>query len=285
MALISCKECSKQISDMAVACPQCGAPQSHGTSEMAANNFPTLNQVQQAANLGQLDEALCMMDKVLKAHPNNAKSHFVRAKLFAMQGRFKSSGDELRTAERLKPDLSFATPHAVQELKNQLAAATKLPGQEANLIIKTKSPKSQNPPSEQQKRVQQVTTVAVLIGAFLIFRSCTAPLTPEEQAKAAAAKSEELAQKAVKRCEDNTMAKIQAEDFVLKNLKAPSTADFSSRSNNQFTYLGECKYDVQGYVDAQNSFGAKIRSNYHVILQYQKDFDRYVLLNIEIKGE
>lgn len=87
-----------------------------------ADDSPTLDQVYQAAHAGKMDEAQRMMDKVLKEHPNSAKAHFVEAELLAKQGQMGKAEDELKNAERLKPDLSFANPQAVQDLKNRIAA-------------------------------------------------------------------------------------------------------------------------------------------------------------------
>src|ERR1017187_971961 len=87
-----------------------------------ADDSPTLDQVYQAAHAGRMDEAQRMMDKVLKEHPNSAKAHFVEAELLAKQGRMGNAEEELKSAERLKPDLSFAKPQAVQDLKNLIAA-------------------------------------------------------------------------------------------------------------------------------------------------------------------
>lgn len=82
-----------------------------------ADDSPTLDQVYQAAHSGKMDEALRMMDKVLKEHPDSAKAHFVEAELLAKQGQMGQADAELKTAERIKPDLSFAKPQAVQDLK------------------------------------------------------------------------------------------------------------------------------------------------------------------------
>ena len=87
-----------------------------------ADNSPTLDQVYQAAHAGRLDDAQRMMDKVLQEHPNSAKAHFVEAELLAKQGQIGKAEDELKNAEHLKPDLSFANPQAVQDLKIRIAA-------------------------------------------------------------------------------------------------------------------------------------------------------------------
>jgi hypothetical protein len=82
-----------------------------------ADDSPTLDQVYQAAHSGRMDDAQRMMDKVLKDHPNSAKAHFVEAELLAKQGQMGRADEELKNAEKLMPDLSFAKPQAVQDLK------------------------------------------------------------------------------------------------------------------------------------------------------------------------
>jgi hypothetical protein len=88
-----------------------------------AEDSPTLDQVYQAAHANKLADAQKMMDKVLKEHPNSAKAHFVEAEILAKQGQMGQAEAEMNIAERLKPDLSFAKPQAVQDLKNRIAAA------------------------------------------------------------------------------------------------------------------------------------------------------------------
>ena len=87
-----------------------------------AEDSPTLDQVYKAAQTGKLDDAQKMMGTVLKEHPNSAKAHFVEAEIWAKQGQMTKAEAELNNAERLKPDLSFAKPQAVQDLKNRIAA-------------------------------------------------------------------------------------------------------------------------------------------------------------------
>lgn len=86
-----------------------------------ADAEPTLNQVYAAAQAGKLDEAQVMMQQVLISHPNSAKAHYVRAELFARQGKFSQARDSLAEAEKLAPGLPFAKPEAVRALRNELA--------------------------------------------------------------------------------------------------------------------------------------------------------------------
>jgi tetratricopeptide (TPR) repeat protein len=98
-----------------------------------ADDSPTLDQVYQAAHAGRLDDAQRMIDKVLKKHPNSAKAHFVEAELLAKQGQMGKAEDALKNAEHLKPDLSFANPQAVQDLKNQIATTHRVSQSPASL--------------------------------------------------------------------------------------------------------------------------------------------------------
>ncbi len=93
------------------------------TGYALADNSPSIDQVYQAANSGHLGDAQSMMEKVLKDHPNSAKAHFVEAELFARQGQLANAQNELNIAQKLQPDLSFAKPAAVQNLRNQISAS------------------------------------------------------------------------------------------------------------------------------------------------------------------
>lgn len=91
---------------------------------MAAD--PTLHQVYQAAEAGNLKQAESMMNQVLRDHPNSAKAHFVEAQLLAKEGRLDSARAELATAERLAPGLPFAKQASVGELKARLNAPARM---------------------------------------------------------------------------------------------------------------------------------------------------------------
>lgn len=97
-----------------------------------ADNSPTLDQVYTAAHAGRLDDAQRMMNVVLNEHPNSAKAHFVEAELLAKQGQMGKAEAELQNAEHLKPDLSFANPQAVQDLKNRIAGTQRVSQSSAN---------------------------------------------------------------------------------------------------------------------------------------------------------
>lgn len=61
---------------------------------------------------------------------------------------------------------------------------------------------------------------------------------------------------------------VCAQDIVEKNLKSPSTADFCSINDAKVYSNGGEDYTVIGFVDADNAFGANIRTNFIVTLTY-----------------
>ncbi len=68
---------------------------------------------------------------------------------------------------------------------------------------------------------------------------------------------------------NSSYAKYEAENVVRSMLKAPKTADFS---NDRYTRYGDLDTGgcyVSGDVDAQNGFGAMLRSHY--IVKFDKD--------------
>ena len=63
------------------------------------------------------------------------------------------------------------------------------------------------------------------------------------------------------------LARIRCEQAVNANLKAPSTSKFAPYSETRVLDLGNWQYRVQSYVDAENSFGAHIRTPYTCTVQ------------------
>lgn len=86
----------------------------------AAAADPTLHEIYQAAESGDLKKAQSMVDQVLRDHPNSAKAHFVQAELLVREGRVDMARAELGTAERLAPGLPFAKPDSVSALTQRL---------------------------------------------------------------------------------------------------------------------------------------------------------------------
>jgi hypothetical protein len=65
----------------------------------------------------------------------------------------------------------------------------------------------------------------------------------------------------------SSMAYVQAKNYVKMVLKAPASADFPFMGQGE--EIKENLYLVDSYVDSQNSFGAMLRSEYSISLEYQ----------------
>lgn len=80
----------------------------------------SMHEVYEAAQAGHLREAQSMMQQVLRDHPTSAKAHYVEAEILSKAGQLPQARSELATAEQLEPGLPFASPSAVQALRERL---------------------------------------------------------------------------------------------------------------------------------------------------------------------
>jgi len=91
---------------------------------IADDPLPTVDQIYLAEQAGRSDDAQKMIARVLAAHPKSAKAHYVQAELYARAGKFSEARNELKAAEQLQPDLRFAKPRALAELRDQLSGGS-----------------------------------------------------------------------------------------------------------------------------------------------------------------
>jgi hypothetical protein len=74
------------------------------------------------------------------------------------------------------------------------------------------------------------------------------------------------------------------EDFVKQRLKSPSTAEFPGVFDGKLDHVTDLEnqtYRIVSYVDAQNSFGAKIRTKFIGEIK-QTSADRWQLISLDI---
>jgi hypothetical protein len=122
---------------------------------------PTITEVHAAAAAGHVDQALGMMQQVLKDHPNSAKAHYVEAELYARTHDYANARSELATAERLAPGLPFANAHSTSALRQQLSGSSAAGGTFESRIA-----------SQQQQRTSMPWGVIAIVGlaiAALVF--------------------------------------------------------------------------------------------------------------------
>lgn len=66
-----------------------------------------------------------------------------------------------------------------------------------------------------------------------------------------------------------------AREVVSRHLKAPAAAEYQPYTDGMVTIRGNNKYTVNLWVDAENSFGAKIRSHFTVDVELRDDGNWY----------
>lgn len=111
----------------------------------------------------------------------------------------------------------------------------------------------------------------MLLGMVAVLAACSSP----EEKEAAS-------------CKDSISAYVMSQKFVIKQLKSPPSAKFPSLGDAgvEAYYLSTeagCKHYVEAYVDAQNTFGATIRSKYYVIMEKVRGKDSWLAHDLEIK--
>ncbi|MGB6449802.1 MAG: tetratricopeptide repeat protein [Steroidobacteraceae bacterium] len=91
-----------------------------GGTAVAAGSDPTVHQIYEAAQSGQVAQAEQMVGQVLEDHPKSGEAHYVAAEVYARAGDFATARRELDTAQALEPGLPFARPQSVQALEREL---------------------------------------------------------------------------------------------------------------------------------------------------------------------
>lgn len=76
-------------------------------------------------------------------------------------------------------------------------------------------------------------------------------------------------------------AYVMSQEFIQKQLKAPSTAKFPSYYEIEVTQTDN-RYKVEAYVDSENIFGATLRTNYCMILE-RKDNESWTKISCDIE--
>lgn len=114
--------------------------------------------------------------------------------------------------------------------------------------------------------------IAILIPIFTAIVSSNKPSTATAPVPAPNAASSVLS--------EHDEAQEHAKSFILKTLKAPDSAKFPPYSEIKVVKVNGL-WEVSTYVDAQNSFGAMIRTPYHLKMENQGALWRLVYIGQE----
>jgi hypothetical protein len=101
--------------------------------------------------------------------------------------------------------------------------------------------------TQEQKNKGCVSIIVVVVFVFIVFKCSCSNDSPEEL-------------KAQKESERELTAKVLARQFVEEKLVSPGSAEFGYDSKT--TKLNDSTYSIINYVDSQNAFGAKLRTNF-----------------------
>lgn len=126
------------------------------------------------------------------------------------------------------------------------------------------------------KLISYAITLVLIVGAFVLFSSCGSGIntstTPEEQA-------------ADEQESNNITASVLAEEVIKDYLVSPSSADFPFYTNYSITHTG-LRYKVEGYVDSDNAFGASLRNDFIVILEFvDGEMESYRAIYVQLGDE
>jgi hypothetical protein len=83
---------------------------------------------------------------------------------------------------------------------------------------------------------------------------------------------------------DKHIAYNYAMKIVKSNLKSPSTAKFPS-VNESLSHINQFdtnKFQINSYVDSQNSFGATVRSNFEILVIIRHHHNQIIYENLKI---
>lgn len=71
-------------------------------------------------------------------------------------------------------------------------------------------------------------------------------------------------------------------ETIRPQLLAPSSAKFADIVSNDVGYRFEdgCRIRISSYVDAQNAFGAMLRTNFSAVMVYHPEFERWEITNL-----
>ncbi len=87
----------------------------------AQSDAPSLAKVYEQWRWNHVQEARGTLRELLREYPDDARSHYVMAELYASDGEYDRARAELTAAKRLAPGLPFARPDVVRVLTAEVS--------------------------------------------------------------------------------------------------------------------------------------------------------------------
>lgn len=187
--------------------------------------------------------------------PSCGKILNIQDKYAGQTGQCKGCGNKISVPIPFPP-VSESEHDVVAEIQAQLDASEKNnPFKKPPVIVEDdETPGSAwNALTPQQRG----SVIGCLLTVFLfgsVLATCSYVLTPSEETKRKIAEEEKWG--------SPSMAYIMSQEYVCKQLKSPSSADFPMGDYDARPGVQRGVYSVRGYCDAQNAFGTMIRIDY-----------------------
>ena len=123
---------------------------------------------------------------------------------------------------------------------------------------------------------RQLTWAVPALGIALLTAACSADTPADRQARLCPTHPDDI------RRLNGIPAFVESQSYVGMQLKAPSTAKWPYISDRDVhvSYREGCTYVVKAWVDAQNGFGAEIRTIYVMKLRYNPVDDTWIYLDL-----
>lgn len=131
---------------------------------------------------------------------------------------------------------------------------------------------------ERDKTIHAISFLVVLAFLFIMFSGIIFKTTPVKKPSIIYAPSNS-GESTSRREDTRGGAHVWAKGFVRERLRSPSTAKFASVLNANFTDLGNRKWRVVSYVDAQNAFGTEVRTYFDAVVRYVGN-DQWELISL-----
>ena len=134
---------------------------------------------------------------------------------------------------------------------------------------------------DQARKQRRVAVVAAAISLIVIIANAPRKTDEERTAEAAQKAASKVENNARRHCKDTGMAFVMSQTFVNRALKAPSSAkyDYKPTATQQ---IADCTMRIKAYVDAQNAFGAMIRTEYVIDMQYLPEENKWRGTNLKM---
>ncbi|MCY0388039.1 tetratricopeptide repeat protein [Robbsia sp. Bb-Pol-6] len=91
-------------------------------SAFAASPAPSVQDVEQAINRGDLQGAQSMLDQVVAAHPGSARAHYLDAQVLERNHRYGDALTQLDAARRIDPALGFTDRAKFETVQRRISA-------------------------------------------------------------------------------------------------------------------------------------------------------------------